>query len=71
LITTDAAAFHEPHTLGKPMELLGNAFLTCMITSAERVNHGRYSMLKLLGIKAASVNFVGINWPGMTVRHRH
>lgn len=44
LITTDAAAFHEPHTLSKPMELLGNAFLTCMIMSAERVNHGRYSI---------------------------
>jgi hypothetical protein len=53
------------------MELMGNAFLTCMIMKAERVNHSRYSMLKLLGIKAASVNFVGINWPGMTIHCRH
>jgi hypothetical protein len=61
-IVSVAAAYHEPHTLGRQLERMGNAFITCKLLSAERVNHGHYSLCEVLGINGAD--------NVMTVRHR-
>ena len=53
-IVADAAAYHEPHTLGRQLGRMGNAFITCKLLSAERVSHGDYSLFALLGCQLGS-----------------
>jgi hypothetical protein len=53
-IVFDPATYHEPHTLGRPLALMGNAFITCKILSAERVNHGAYSLFELRGCQVGA-----------------
>jgi hypothetical protein len=53
-IVADAEAYHKPHTLGRPLELMGNAFITCKLLSAERVNRGGYSLYELLGCQVGT-----------------
>eukprot|EP01033_Poteriospumella_lacustris_P017779 gene17779-12736_t len=55
-IVADAKAYHEPQNFGRPLELMGNAFITCKLLSAERANRGRgdYSLFALLGCQVGA-----------------
>lgn len=53
-IVFDPATYHEPHTLGRPLAMMANTFLTCKALSAERVDHGEYSLFELLGCDGGS-----------------
>eukprot|EP01033_Poteriospumella_lacustris_P012474 gene12474-8916_t len=53
-IVFDPATYHEPQTLGRPLAMMANAFLTCKALSAERVKHGDYSLFRLLGCQGGA-----------------
>jgi hypothetical protein len=48
-VLTYAIAYHSAGSLGQRLALLGNAFVTCKLLSAERVDRGVYSLFELLG----------------------
>jgi hypothetical protein len=62
-ILTDATAYHSAETLGQPLEMTGNAFITCKLLSAERVNRGDYSLFELLGCH--------VRTPGIAEMHQN
>eukprot|EP01033_Poteriospumella_lacustris_P015652 gene15652-11201_t len=66
-IAFNATAYHEPHTLGRPLAVLGSAFITCKALAAELAENGKYSLFELLGIPGHKVNSENITMPKMEV----